>query len=328
MGPGIASEIVGPVLRALVHDLGVPMPAAPPDGASHVPGDAADALIDGAAKAAKAPHLALDLAARIPIGGLGVLDYALCTSTTLRDALRRTARYYGVVTDRVKLLMVEDATRATLTFARDTTRTYSRHWAEFGVAMVAIRVKQTLGRHVAFEEVTFMHTAPNDLAPYTAFFGRDVTFGSDADRLVLGRELLSQPLVTAAASLAEVLEEKMRAMTPPADAPDPFLDRVQVAVGDLLASRDVSLESLATRLHLTRRTLQRELQRRGTSHKRILDDVRRERALKLLTQGNTSVTEVGFALGLTEPSSFVRACRRWTRTSPAAFRDQKDHQKT
>ncbi len=323
---GIASAIVGPVLRALVHDLGIRMPAAPPEGASHVPGDAADALIDEAARAAKNPHLALDLAARIPIGGLGVLDYALCTSPTLRDALRRTARYYGVVTERVKLLMVEDATRATLTFERGGTSTHSRHWAEFGVAMVAIRVKQTLGRHVPFEEVTFAHGPPKDVAPYTAFFGRAVRFGAEADRLALDRELLAQPLLTAAASLAEVLEEKMRAMTPPEGAPDPFLGRAHMAVAELLVSRDVSLESLASRLHLTRRTLQRELQRRGTSHKRILDDVRRERALRLLTQGSTSVTEVAFALGLSEPSAFFRAFRRWTGTSPAAFRERADKQ--
>jgi AraC-like DNA-binding protein len=317
---GISNVIVGPVLHALATDLGVALSAPVGPDAAHVPGAAADALIDEAARRAKKPHLALDLAARIPIGGLGVLDYALCTSPTLGDALRRVARYYGVVTERVRLTLTKDEARATLTFERNVAAAHSRHWAEFGVAMIALRIKQTLGRPVKFESVTFAHRGPKDAAPYRAFFGCEVAFGGTHDRMSFRKELLELPLVTAAASLAATLEDTMRSLAPEPETADPFLSRAARTVGELLLHRDVALESLAARLKITRRTLQRELQRRGTSHKALLDDARRARALHLLEDGRLSVTEVAYALGLSEPSAFFRAFRRWTGTSPAAFR--------
>jgi AraC-like DNA-binding protein len=316
---GISNAIVGPVVRAL-KDAGLEVPVLDAAGESVVPGGLADSFLDGAAKALGDEAIGVRLAEKIPIGGLGMLDYALCTSPIVRDALRRVARYYGVVTQRVNLVLTEAGGVATLTFERIVGAPHSRHWAEFATAMLAQRMRQTLGRPVAFEEVSFAHDAPADASYHDAFFGRAVAFGASGDRLSFAAELLDLPLVTAAAALAETLEDRMRELAPAVGGTDPLLARVQVAVAELLDARDVGLPSLAARMHMARRTLQRELQNRGTSHKEILDHVLRERALRLLEEGRLTVGEIADRLGLSEPSAFFRAFRRWTGTSPSAFR--------
>jgi len=62
-----------------------------------VPGATADALVDRAALELDDDALGLTLVARVPIGSLGVIDYGMCTSSTLREALQLVARYYGVL---------------------------------------------------------------------------------------------------------------------------------------------------------------------------------------------------------------------------------------
>jgi len=308
--PGISSAIVAPVLRAL-GELG--FETTPPKG-DLVEGSAADALFDAAAAALGSESVGLQVARRVPIGALGMLDYALCTSPTLREGLSRTARFYAVATQRVKLSLLEDGGAATLRFERAPGVKHSRHWIEFSYAMIAERIRGTLGVPVKFRDVGFTHAAPRSAASHDAFFGTAVTFSATRDVLAFDAALLELPLRTASAALAEVLELKMKALEPQLTGDD-FVRRAKESVDQLLQRNDTSLEALAAKLERPKRTLQRELARRGTSHQRLVDEARRARAQSLLETGVT-VAEVSERLGFSEPSAFFRAFRRWTGETP------------
>jgi AraC-like DNA-binding protein len=287
-----------------------------------VRGSSADRWLDVAAERLGDEALGLTLARRIPIGGLGLVDYALCTSATLRDALGRVSRHYGVATQRVKLLLVERGEQAVLVFERQPGISHSRHWLEFSFAILTERARQTLGHDVSPVLVSFRHDPPACVDAHSAFFGTEVRFSAPEDCLCFARGLLDEHLRTAAASLAELLDAKMpkTPSTEEVDAPDALVGRVRDAIEKLLVERDASLEAAAARLHTSTRTLQRELARRRTSHKDLLDSVRRERAQALLGEGTMTVAEVATRLAYSEPSAFFRAFRRWTGTSPRARR--------
>ena len=51
----------------------------------------------------------------------------------------------------------------------------------------------------------------------------------------------------------------------------------------------------------------------------LLDDVRRELAVRHLSVRGTSAAEVAFLTGFSEPSAFSRAFRRWTGLTPGAY---------
>jgi AraC-like DNA-binding protein len=319
--PGISRAVVNPVLDALLElgfDARREITAVEMTSDPILAGAAADLLLNTASVRLADEALGIHLAELIPIGGLGILDYAFCTSSTLRDALARVALHYNLVTQRVKLRLVESPPRATLVFDRLIPTAHSRHWLEFSFAFLGARVRQTTNQATAFEEVSFRHEAPRKTAVHDSFFGCRARFSQAEDRLGFHHALLDSPLRTASGSLAELLDAKMRELEPE-ELPDAFVDRVRQVTVALLDKRDVQLDSAATRLRVTRRTLQRELNRRGTSHKEILDEIRRERAAALLSQSLT-LTEVAARLAYSEPSAFFRAFRRWTGTSPRASR--------
>jgi AraC-like DNA-binding protein len=82
---------------------------------------------------------------------------------------------------------------------------------------------------------------------------------------------------------------------------------------------DVS--SLARRMHMSTRTLQRRLADERTSLREIVEDVRRMRAIQLLDSGR-SIAEVAELLGFAETSAFHRAFRRWTGRTPQQHRSR------
>jgi len=83
---------------------------------------------------------------------------------------------------------------------------------------------------------------------------------------------------------------------------------------------NLNLNSLADLLCVSERSLQRRLTESGTSFRQLQEETRFSLARHLLQATNTSVTEIGFELGYTEPANFSRAFQRWAGVSPRQFR--------
>jgi AraC-like DNA-binding protein len=78
---------------------------------------------------------------------------------------------------------------------------------------------------------------------------------------------------------------------------------------------------VARRLALSARTLHRRLAEEGTGFSALVDEVRRTRALALLEDGKLAASQAAFLLGFQDPAAFFRAFRRWTGTTPRAWRE-------
>jgi AraC-like DNA-binding protein len=81
-----------------------------------------------------------------------------------------------------------------------------------------------------------------------------------------------------------------------------------------------ALHDIAGRLHVSARTLKRQLAAHGTTFTDVLDAARRERALTLLSAAEATVEAVAAELGYSDTANFTRAFKRWTGQTPSAFR--------
>jgi AraC-like DNA-binding protein len=77
-----------------------------------------------------------------------------------------------------------------------------------------------------------------------------------------------------------------------------------------------TVEGLAAAVGFSVRTLQRRLDEQDVSSSVLLEAVRRDQALAALSSGERKVGEIAANLGYGQHSSFTRAVRRWTGTSP------------
>jgi AraC-like DNA-binding protein len=81
-----------------------------------------------------------------------------------------------------------------------------------------------------------------------------------------------------------------------------------------------TLEQVAPHVGLSPRTLRRRLAAKGSPFSAMVDDERRDRALRLLRTSDLSIGDVAGRLEYTSASSFVRAFRRWTGKTPSMYR--------
>ncbi len=84
----------------------------------------------------------------------------------------------------------------------------------------------------------------------------------------------------------------------------------------------VSVAMLARELGMSERTLRRRLADSGVSFQSLLDGQRKNRALELLSNPQTTVEQIAYAVGFTDAHNFRRAFRRWTGKTPGAVRSE------
>lgn len=88
----------------------------------------------------------------------------------------------------------------------------------------------------------------------------------------------------------------------------------------LTRAPDLTLEELAVATGLSPHKLRRLLRAEGTTLATIRENVRRDKAMRLLTSGNATIEAIAEILGYAEARSFTRAFRQWTGRSPSAWR--------
>jgi AraC-like DNA-binding protein len=240
------------------------------------------------------------------------------TSNTVEEVLQAMWRYARVFIEGERYTVERTAAGASYGyFPWGPPRPAHALMAELFARDPAVNVPLLAGvpAHDAQVRLRHMPAKPGEHAP---LLGGRVQFGAGIDEVAYTPQFLAQPLPLASPMFEAVARRYLDARLAclPPESP---LARAHKAVVHDLAHGAPSLEAVAERLAISRRTLQRTLRDHGTSFSALVDDVRRARALALLRSG-AAVAEVAWLLGYSEPSPFVRAVKRWTGASPSALR--------
>lgn len=99
-----------------------------------------------------------------------------------------------------------------------------------------------------------------------------------------------------------------------------IVQRVEDYVRGSLASGSCSIERCAKKLGTTERSLQLHMNEHGVKFSDVLQRERVKLAKSYLKQEELSLDDVAYLLGYAEQSSFGRAFRRWTGSTPQKYR--------
>ncbi len=295
------------------------------DAEARMPLAVEERLWDLAAELADDPLFGLHAAAAIRPGAFDVLDYAVRTAPDLRTALHRLARYNRLVHDvaNFDLVPTGDAVRIEHRFV-GAGRGPCRQAAEFTLASLVVVASQISGETVQARSAEFAHPRHGDGEAYRAVFGVAPRFEAPVSCLVLPDNALDRPVPAADPALSRIItnhaEQLLAAHAP---AQEGFAWRVRRQLAEAMANGPLTLRQIARRLHMSERSLQRRLDEEGTRFADLVDEVRRELALRYITDDRLALGEVAYLLGFAEPSPFHRAFKRWTGTTPAAARRAK-----
>ena len=269
------------------------------------------------------PSAGLDLGEHQNVGNFALLGLAMTTAATFGEAVALGLRYTPVVGGLMRF--AESACDEPGTFALRAEMTVDapaihRFVCEEFLSSCLALARGLVGPELRPRWLEFSYPPPDYLPRYEAVFDCPLRFDQPQDRMVLDARWLDAPLSTHNPIAARHVLGLLRAQMP-----THARGEVTAAVERLLRVRlagEPRLADVAAQLHVSERTLRRQLTAEGSSFRGILDNLRVDRAYALLRDRSLSIYQVGAAIGYRDPREFRRAFRRLTGSTPRAARER------
>lgn len=260
---------------------------------------------------------------RLPWGTYGMLCRASLTAPNLEVAIKRWCRHHRLLTEDVLLqpslhdgvLQVRLVEQRDLGAMREFCLVTSLRYLH-GYACWLIDSR------IPLIEARFPFAAPDHQDAYPKMFRGPVVFDADQAGYSFDARYLTMAPRRDEAALQAMLQRAL-----PLTVLQYRRDRLLVQRVRQLLSTDAAdlhnADQVAERLHVSTRTLHRQLQEEGATLQALKDEARRERAVQLLQRTDKPIKQVAMAAGFAHEKSFSRAFKSWTGQSPGEFRSQR-----
>lgn len=249
---------------------------------------------------------------------LGPVSLLLRHETTLRDIVTAATEYRRLINELVHVNV------------RDDGRTAVIEWALIpGLrSMQAINLLATIAYRVLVDGagcnwqpdcLHFRHSTPQNVATFRRIFRCPLEFDSSFDGISCTSQSLDAPNEYANSELT-VHARRLLNLMPGIRDDDTMTDRVRSTIPFLIASGKANAHAIADCLGIPVRTLQRKLISEGQSFSTLLNEARRDLAIRYLSDSRQPITAVAHLTGYSALSSFTRWFISEFGTSPRRWR--------
>jgi AraC-like DNA-binding protein len=252
---------------------------------------------------------------------LNALMYAMQASATIEECIERLIRYAKVISTigAIEVEYLRDQVCIRMTSSDEPDRPLQSVDALMSVVIKVIRDILPPHEHHRVLRVSLKRPEPEQKELFQNFFACDLEFAAKVNQIVLDAAVLEVDLPSANSELARVNDELLNEYLQRLQNETTSL-KVRKVILQLLGSEELNQEFVAGQLHMSARNLHRKLAEEGHSFKELLDSTRQELALRYLKMANISIGELTYSLGFVDQSSFSRAFKRWTGTTPSKYR--------
>jgi len=251
---------------------------------------------------------------------LGILGYLMLHSANVEEAIIKLCRYYPLIGKTLKPLFVaeKEGYKLTLLLSKEGEVAHlEKYSAEIHLSAFLQLINKIIPHPISPKQTTFRHPKPLHAKAYQKIFGENIFFDEVENALFFDKSQLAMKTSYDNPYLLSVFEkeaEQSLGMRVHGSLQEEVLGSILIAIGEL----DVSIESVAHKIGIHPRTLQKKLKEEGTSFVTLLGKVRQKLATHYLQKGLSSPIIASY-LGYAEPSPFLRAFKKWYGLSPKAW---------
>jgi AraC-like DNA-binding protein len=277
-------------------------------------------IVERARLLTREPALGVYLGLQMRVSMHGYLGFAALSASTMREGIELAIRYAPIVSTAIGLRLRIDGRDASIIFEEHADFGTARDVVLFSLLVGFWRIGEAAtGRELREGYIDLAISEPSYFRDRLANFAERVRFDQPMNRLLFDAKMLELPYRMADPIAVRLAKEQCERELNSLGLDGRLFGRVR----DLVSrNKDgfPSLEEVASLLHLSGRTLKRQLAAEGVSFSEIVEEERRVGALLLLRAPELSIEQVAARLGYSNVANFARAFRRWTGSTPADYR--------
>lgn len=289
-----------------------------------LPFSTVERLVSAALKESGRTDLGLELGKLLSVSAHSIVGFGMLSCANVGQAIRFVSRYFRLVMPTFQLRDTLTPEHAELHFTPTTAMGHECllfHLELIGSAALRNLHEMFAGARAPCRLQISMLPPPH-VARYSELKDVRTSFGSEwgfGTRLRFAASLTAHPLMMFDPNSFKVADERCRALVDQVVGVRQFGEWIAMTlreVGDGLPT----LPEIAGMLNMSARSLNRYLEREGTSFREIAGRVNHELACERLATTDMSVTEIAYSLGFNDTSNFTRAFRSREGCSPGVYR--------
>ena len=283
-------------------------------------------LLENSAKSAKVPDLGLRLAQHQDFSILGPLAVMMRHATTIREAMHLASAYSFINSDALQFYVQSSFDQPgyvhlCLEFVVRN-RPACAQTLELAMGTMAKFLTLMHKPSIRIESLNLPHRRVGPLSSYNDLLKCECRFEAQFASLVISEAALDLKLKRGDSLLRDMAREYIDARHPSPNKST--ANRVLELLRRDIGVKQLTLQSISDHLHCKSRTLQRRLLDEGFNFEELLDQVRRDRCIELLSgDRRVGLTEIAHMIGYADQSILTRSCWRWFGCSPTSFMKQR-----
>jgi len=253
---------------------------------------------------------------------LGTVGRAMRLSPTFGAAIKTGLRYSHSFTEGTKYYL--NVTQGMVRLERWHRRSYpfgSTQMRMLGLVQVFKILHHLSGTDWRPTLVTYTFSEPENPQQFSNYFSCPVLFDQESDSLCFPEQDLSRPMAESNSDLLKLVERQLDRLLSKSRPEQAVSERVRHYIRVHLNTQRCTMEGCAGFLHLSSRTLQRELEKNGTSFRQLLLNVRMEIARQYLSDSSIDLAALAELLGYRNQSAFSRSFGLEHGVSPKQWRE-------
>ncbi|WNC74245.1 AraC family transcriptional regulator ligand-binding domain-containing protein [Thalassotalea psychrophila] len=269
---------------------------------------------------------AIGIAKNFHPGMFHALGYSMMSSSTLKDALLRIARYKKVVSNTCELHVTQDLSTVKMQMDvkqyEDSKRPILNHECIICFAATLVSFcREALNSEFNPQALYLNWPKPKGNLDYlNTFFNCEIHFDSPYIVFEFDASTVNSKLIGGNPLLTQHHEKMLDEYITRLDKSD-IVQQVKNNIHELLDLGTPSQTDIAANIGMSLRSLQRQLHEKNTSFREILEQTRKKLALDYITQQHLMFSEIGYLLGFSTVGNFNRAFKRWTNCTPGEYRN-------
>lgn len=248
------------------------------------------------------------------------LGYSLFASSTLQDYFERLVRFFRIASDNCRHHIEETDTALKLRIellVPNLSYETQDGWTAALVKFTRQIFKPTFNpTRITLPRPQLAERHQNQFSEY---FKCDIEFASHEWALYFDKEAVLAPLPGGNHELALINDQVVMEYLAKLEKSN-LLNLVRSHIIKQLPAGACSKELIAAKLNISSRSLQNKLDLLNTSYQDVLDQTRKDLALKYIENQHTSISEITYLLGFSDTSNFSRAFKRWLGCTPSQYR--------
>ncbi|KEF30250.1 Transcriptional regulator, AraC family [Marinobacter nitratireducens] len=251
---------------------------------------------------------------------MGLVGHVFFNCDTLGEAVTQYVRLHRLINESVILSFEQTGDLAILSWQPDAPAHYSRQDMDRTLAAAMSRTRHFIEPDLRAEWVEIAHPRPEYGDEYEKLLGGPVRFDTGITRLAFHCRYLAKPIPRRNPYVYSAVLKQVNTVLARLQSRRSFSRKVRRLISRQMATDRIDADSLARQCFMSRQTLYRKLKKEGLSFHELVEQVRKDKALRYVAEEHYALGEIAFLLGFSELSAFSRAFKRWTGTAPAQYR--------